>query len=153
MSCRQSHKRQDSFCIGNIIEEENKILDCDLDVNGDELENLHSSCVLSKEIQNKFKGEEEAAMDDPWINGVLIEKADVDSPGNWPEFCYRPTFNEKGGYDRHNRQQVQNLFLLITKVTELMMDGIFITMDGKAKKAYEMEQEELFCSLHQGRGR
>eukprot|EP00957_Ditylum_brightwellii_P204564 15339824-Ditylum_brightwellii.AAC.1 len=79
-------------------------------------------------MQKKFKEEEEAAIDDPWVNDVLIEKAgdmpipqfqipsdwnpsdlkekqppfpDVDNPGNWPELCYRPTFNKKGKYDRH----------------------------------------------------
>eukprot|EP00957_Ditylum_brightwellii_P148318 11292092-Ditylum_brightwellii.AAC.1 len=39
-------------------------------------------------------------------------------------------------------QQVQSLFLLMTRGSELMMDRNFITMDGKMKKVQEMEQQE-----------
>eukprot|EP00957_Ditylum_brightwellii_P057406 4352677-Ditylum_brightwellii.AAC.1 len=62
----EATKDKNAFCIDNVIEEENKVFDYKLDVDADELKDLHSSCVLSKKIQNKLREEEEVAMDDPW---------------------------------------------------------------------------------------
>eukprot|EP00957_Ditylum_brightwellii_P149941 11419117-Ditylum_brightwellii.AAC.1 len=74
---------------------------------------------VSKEVQQKFKEDEVAAMDDPWVNGVLVEKAgeasikrftipdqwepstvkgsqpnftELDNPGDWPEFLLSSEF-------------------------------------------------------------
>eukprot|EP00957_Ditylum_brightwellii_P114070 8697214-Ditylum_brightwellii.AAC.1 len=72
-----------------------------------------------------LKEEDDAVADNPWENGVLIEKAgdmpitcflipdiwkhnkkkaaepdfkDVGKPGEWPKFCYKDSFNLKGEY-------------------------------------------------------
>eukprot|EP00957_Ditylum_brightwellii_P169176 12877426-Ditylum_brightwellii.AAC.1 len=76
----------------------------------------------------KSKEEEDPAMDDPWVSGILIEKAgdmpisyfqissnwspgnlkggqpkfeDLDNPGNLPEFCFWSAFSKKGEYEGH----------------------------------------------------
>eukprot|EP00957_Ditylum_brightwellii_P194804 14839066-Ditylum_brightwellii.AAC.1 len=50
----------------------------------------------------KYKEEDEAAMDNPWANGILTgHLEDVDNPANWPEFYFRPTFGKKGEYEGH----------------------------------------------------
>jgi hypothetical protein len=67
-------KKKCEFLIDDVLEEENEILDCDSDIDGEEIEDLHLITEVSKEVQQKFKEDEEAAMDDPWVNGVLVEK-------------------------------------------------------------------------------
>eukprot|EP00957_Ditylum_brightwellii_P198894 15159706-Ditylum_brightwellii.AAC.1 len=67
-------KKKGEFLINNVLEEENKILDCDSNIDGEEINDLHLMTEMSKEVQKKFKEDEEAAMDDPWVNGVLVEK-------------------------------------------------------------------------------
>ena len=83
----------------------------------------------SKEVQQKFKENEEAAMDDLWVNRVLVKKAgdtnikgfpipdqwepptvkggqpnftELDNPGDWPECCYCPSFKKDGMYEGYN---------------------------------------------------
>eukprot|EP00957_Ditylum_brightwellii_P033584 2545494-Ditylum_brightwellii.AAC.1 len=42
---------KNDFFVNNIIEEENNILDCNFDIDGEQVEELHNSYVLSKEIK------------------------------------------------------------------------------------------------------
>ena len=49
-------------------------MDCDSDIDGDEIDNLHSTCAVTKDIKERYKEEEDAVMGDPWSNGALIEK-------------------------------------------------------------------------------
>ena len=62
------------FSLDDVVEEENEILDCDSDIDGEEIDDLYLMTEVSKEVQLKFKEDEEAAMDDPWVNGLLIKK-------------------------------------------------------------------------------
>eukprot|EP00957_Ditylum_brightwellii_P169693 12915918-Ditylum_brightwellii.AAC.1 len=57
---RKVAKDKNNFGIDNISKEEEQILHCELDVGCGELEDLHSSYIISKKIQKKFKEEEEA---------------------------------------------------------------------------------------------
>eukprot|EP00957_Ditylum_brightwellii_P142395 10849085-Ditylum_brightwellii.AAC.1 len=85
----------------------------DSGIDGGEVEEFHNSYLLSKEIKRKYKEEEEAAMDDPWANVILIEKSGNTSiscfqitsdwsPGDVKEGQPKPTFNKKGEYEGHN---------------------------------------------------
>eukprot|EP00957_Ditylum_brightwellii_P088984 6775893-Ditylum_brightwellii.AAC.1 len=67
-------KKKDDICTGHVIKEANKILDCDSNIDGKEIEDLHKVCSIAKEVKKKFKEEEQKAMEDLWINGVLIKK-------------------------------------------------------------------------------
>eukprot|EP00957_Ditylum_brightwellii_P179370 13664579-Ditylum_brightwellii.AAC.1 len=114
-------KKKGEFLINNVGEEKNKILDCDSDIGGEEKDDLHLMTDVSNEVQQKFKEDEEAAMDDPWVHGVLAKKAgetnikqftipdqweppavkggqpnftELDSTGDWPEFCYCLSFKK-----------------------------------------------------------
>ena len=49
-------------------------MNCDSDIDGDEIYDLHYICAVKKEIKERYKEKEYAVMDDPWRNGVLIEK-------------------------------------------------------------------------------
>eukprot|EP00957_Ditylum_brightwellii_P210193 15364660-Ditylum_brightwellii.AAC.3 len=92
-------------------------------------------------------------MDYPWVNDVLIEKSEIDTPVNWPEFCYRPAFNKKGKYEGHKLSMGGKPVTFMTKGSKFIMEGNFIMMDGKMKKAQEMDQQEVIYSLQQARGR
>eukprot|EP00957_Ditylum_brightwellii_P000921 74087-Ditylum_brightwellii.AAC.1 len=86
---------------------------------------------IAKDIKAMLKEEDDAVADDPWGNGVSIEKAGdtpithfqipedwkpnkkkasepdfehVDNPGAWPEFCYKPSFKPKVEYICHKTQ-------------------------------------------------
>eukprot|EP00957_Ditylum_brightwellii_P047127 3578658-Ditylum_brightwellii.AAC.1 len=53
-------KKKGEFCINHVIEEANKILDCDSNIDADEIEYLHNVSVMTREIKEKFKEEEQA---------------------------------------------------------------------------------------------
>eukprot|EP00957_Ditylum_brightwellii_P022436 1692864-Ditylum_brightwellii.AAC.1 len=93
--------QKNDFSIKHVIEEASKILDCHSDIDADEIEDFHNMSEITKEIKEKSK-EEQAAMDDPWINGVPVEKMDVDNQGNWPQYCYQSVFKKHGEYTSHS---------------------------------------------------
>eukprot|EP00957_Ditylum_brightwellii_P194859 14844205-Ditylum_brightwellii.AAC.1 len=90
-------KKKGEFLIDNIVKEEKEIFDCDSNIDGEEIDDLHLMIDVSKEVQQKFKEDEQAAMDDPWINGVLVKKVGETNiklftiPDQWepPTHCKR----------------------------------------------------------------
>eukprot|EP00957_Ditylum_brightwellii_P154640 11769511-Ditylum_brightwellii.AAC.1 len=59
-------KKKVEFLINNVLKEENEILDCDSNIDEEEIDDLHLMTEVSKDVQQKFKEDEEAAMDDLW---------------------------------------------------------------------------------------
>eukprot|EP00957_Ditylum_brightwellii_P177728 13538327-Ditylum_brightwellii.AAC.1 len=68
-------KKKGEFLIDNVLKEENEMLDCDSNINEEEKDDLHLMTDVSKEVQQNFKEDKEAVMDDLWVNGVLVKKA------------------------------------------------------------------------------
>ena len=46
-----------NFYINDVYEEYNEILDCDVNIDGDEIYDLHSTCSATKEIKERYKEE------------------------------------------------------------------------------------------------
>eukprot|EP00957_Ditylum_brightwellii_P164880 12553218-Ditylum_brightwellii.AAC.1 len=64
----QGWKNKEDFCYDDIVEEEQEVLDCDSNIDVEEIGNLHNISQVSKEVKLKYKEDEDAVMDDSWIN-------------------------------------------------------------------------------------
>ena len=73
-------------------------MDCDSDIYGDEIYDLHSMCAVAKDIKERYKVEEGSVMDNLCRNGVLIEKVGdpKTSRFNIPEILDSTTIEERG---------------------------------------------------------
>ena len=67
-------RNKDGFKSDDVYEDENERLDCESDIDRDEIEDLRSRCAMAKEIKERYDEEEDAVMYDPWSNGALIDK-------------------------------------------------------------------------------
>eukprot|EP00957_Ditylum_brightwellii_P049689 3768117-Ditylum_brightwellii.AAC.1 len=62
-------KKNGELLTNNVLEEENKILDCDDDIDGDKIDDIHCMTEVANNLQLKFKEDEDAVKDDLWVNG------------------------------------------------------------------------------------
>eukprot|EP00957_Ditylum_brightwellii_P048354 3669881-Ditylum_brightwellii.AAC.1 len=52
-------EKKGDFSINHVIKKANKILDCDGNIDADEIEDLHNMSAIAKEIKEKFKEEQQ----------------------------------------------------------------------------------------------
>eukprot|EP00957_Ditylum_brightwellii_P022137 1669880-Ditylum_brightwellii.AAC.1 len=104
---------------------------------------------VSKEVQQQFKEDEEAAMDDPWVNEVLVKKpptakagqpnfTELDNPGDWSEFCYCPNFEKDGMYKGH-KLPTGATPVPISNRKQMMNSWYFFTMAGKTTPTHQQD--------------
>eukprot|EP00957_Ditylum_brightwellii_P187555 14282720-Ditylum_brightwellii.AAC.1 len=105
---KETVKGQKDFSIENMYKEEAKELDCNSEIDGEEIDDLHDMAHIAKDVKAMLKEEDDAAGDTPFQipedwkpnkkKAAEPDFKDVDNPGAWPEFCYRASFSPKDEY-------------------------------------------------------